>query len=65
MLQTDKLGPRSDKCNFVGYLKEMRGYYFYFPTEQKIFISSKAHFLEKKFFSEGISASKIKLDEVR
>ena len=32
-LQTDKLRPRSDKCNFVGYSKETRGYYFYLPTE--------------------------------
>ena len=42
----------------------MRGYYFYLPAEQKIFVSSKAHFL-KKIFSEEISASKIKLDKVR
>ena len=64
-LQTNKLIPRSDKYNFVGDPKEMRGYYFYLPTEQKVFVSSKTHFLKKKFLSEGISASKIKLDEVR
>ena len=28
-------------------------------------VNSKAYFLEKKFLSEGISASKIELDEVR
>ena len=28
-LLTNKLGPRSDKCLFVGYPKESKGYYFY------------------------------------
>ena len=43
----------------------MRGYYFYLPAEQKVFINSKVYFLKKEFFSEGISASKVELDEVR
>ena len=43
----------------------MKGYYFYLPAEQKVFVSSKVHFLEKEFLGEGISASKIKFDEVR
>ena len=30
-----------------------------------MFVSSKAYFLKKKFFSEGINASKVELDEVR
>ena len=42
----------------------MKGYYFYLPAEQKVFINSKTYFLKKKFFSEGISASKVELDEV-
>ena len=62
-LQTDKLNPRSDKCNFIAYPKETRRYYFYLPAEQMVFVSSKTHFLEKQFLSEGISASKIELDE--
>ena len=28
-LKTDKLEPRYDKCLFVGYPKEIKGYYFY------------------------------------
>ena len=32
-LQTDKLNPKSDKYNFVGYPKEIRGYYFYLPAK--------------------------------
>ena len=32
-LETDKLGPRSDRCLFVGYPKESKGYFFYMPVE--------------------------------
>jgi hypothetical protein len=32
-----KLGDKSDKCKFVGYLKENIRYYFYYQIEQKYF----------------------------
>ncbi|GJU42518.1 retrotransposon protein, putative, ty1-copia subclass [Tanacetum coccineum] len=32
----DKLQQRSIKCIFIGYPKEIMGYYFYFPPENKI-----------------------------
>ena len=32
-LKTDKFGPRSNKCLFVGYPKETKGYYFYLADE--------------------------------
>ena len=64
-LITDKLGPRSDKCNFIGYPKETKGYYFYLADQQKVFVSLKAIFLENEFLSEGTVASKVELDEVR
>ena len=38
-LQSDKLGPKSDKCVFVRYPKETKGYYFYNPTENKVFVA--------------------------
>ncbi|KAL0455950.1 UNVERIFIED_CONTAM: hypothetical protein Slati_0934200, partial [Sesamum latifolium] len=38
---------------FIGYLKETAGYYFYDPTEQKIFISRNAVILEKGFLSDS------------
>ena len=63
-LITDKLGPRSDKCNFIGYPKEIKGYYFHHADEQKMFINLRAIFLEKTFLSKGTVASKIELDEV-
>ena len=64
-LKTDKLEPRSDKYLFIGYPKETKKYYFYFADEQKVFVSNRAIFLEKKFLGEGTNASKIELDEVR
>ena len=64
-LHTDKLGPKSDRCNFVGYPKESKGYYFYQAEEQKLFVSFKAYFLEKKFLEEGTSARKVELGEVQ
>ncbi|GJZ33017.1 retrotransposon protein, putative, ty1-copia subclass [Tanacetum coccineum] len=35
----DKLQQRSVKCIFIGYLKEMMSYYFYFPPENKIVVA--------------------------
>ena len=34
-LLSDKLSPKSDKCLFVGYPKETKGYYFYNQSEHK------------------------------
>ena len=63
-LHSDKLGHRSDRCLFVGYPKETKGYYFYLEDEQKVFVALRAVFLEKEFLGEGTIASKIELDEV-
>ena len=64
-LMTDKLGPRSDRCLFVGYPKETKGYYFYQTEEQKLFVSNRAIFLEKEFLGEGTVASKVELRKVQ
>ncbi|KAL0440093.1 UNVERIFIED_CONTAM: Retrovirus-related Pol polyprotein from transposon TNT 1-94 [Sesamum latifolium] len=45
----DKLDSRSFLFRFIGYPKETAGYYFYDPSEQKIFISRSAVLLEKGF----------------
>ncbi|KAK4388267.1 Copia protein [Sesamum angolense] len=45
----DKLDARSSLCRFIGYPKETAGYYFYDPTEQKVFVSRNAVFLERGF----------------
>ena len=64
-LVTDKLGPRSDKCTFIWYPKETKGYFFYHADEQKVFVNLKATFLEKNFIGEETITSKVELDEVQ
>jgi hypothetical protein len=64
-LISDKLAPKSDKCLFVGYPKETRGYYFYNRSENKVFVARNAFFLEKEFLSNRKSGSKIDLEEIQ
>ncbi|KAD3639942.1 hypothetical protein E3N88_29165 [Mikania micrantha] len=61
----NKLEARSTKCIFVGYPRDCMGYYFYDPTEQKVFIARKAEFLETKFLSEGTSGRTVEIEEVQ
>ena len=58
-----KLSARDDKCRFVGYPKEGIGCLFYNTTEQKVFISRHATFLEQEFIQEGYSSSSLELYE--
>ena len=62
---SEKLAPRSEKCIFVGYPKETRGYYFYNRFENKVFVAQNSVFLEKQFISKGNSESKVLLEEVK
>jgi hypothetical protein len=52
-LQSDKLTTKSDKCFFVGYPKETKGYYFYNRKEGKVFVARHSVFLEKSLFQKG------------
>ena len=63
-IESDKLGAKSERCLFVWYPKETRGYYFYNLSEQKVFVSKLAAFLEKEFLKES-SGSKIELHQVQ
>ena len=47
-LVSNKLRPKSDKCYFVGYPEETKGYSFYNPTENKVFVARTAVFLERE-----------------
>ena len=60
---SDKLPSKSDKCLFMGYPKETKGYYFYIPSENKVFIARNGVFLEREFISKRISGSKTSLEE--
>ncbi|WVZ90252.1 hypothetical protein U9M48_036568 [Paspalum notatum var. saurae] len=48
-LTSDKLHPKSDKCYFVGYPRETKGYYFYNREDAKVFVARNGVFLEKEF----------------
>ncbi|WP_248788856.1 DDE-type integrase/transposase/recombinase [Escherichia coli] len=62
---SDKLGPKSQKCLFVGYPKETKGYYFYNPSEQKVFVARTGVFLDKEFISKETSGRKVELEEIQ
>nr|GEZ33861.1 hypothetical protein [Tanacetum cinerariifolium] len=61
----DKLQQRSVKCIFIGYPKEMMGYYFYFPPENKIVVVRYAEFLEKNLTSQEVSGRVVELKEIQ
>ncbi|KAK8555198.1 hypothetical protein V6N12_009351 [Hibiscus sabdariffa] len=60
-----KLEPRSHKCIFVGYPKETKGYYFYNPKENKVFVARTGVFLEKEILSSKRDRRNIELEEVQ
>ena len=62
--QPDKLGPKSEKCVFIGHPKETIGYTFYHKSEGKIFVAKNETFLQKEFLSKEVNGRKVKLDEV-
>ncbi|KAJ4744212.1 Transposon Ty1-GR1 Gag-Pol polyprotein [Rhynchospora pubera] len=64
-LVSDKLGPKSDKCHFVGYPKETKGYYFYNRNENKIVVARYGVFLEKEFLSRRSSGSNVVIEEIQ
>ena len=49
----------------MGYPKETKGYHFYNPIENKVFVARNGVFLEREFISKGTSGSKVQLEEVR
>jgi hypothetical protein len=64
-LMSHKLSPRSDKCIFVGYSRETKGYYFYYKSENKIVVARHAVFLQKEFLTRGSSGSNVQLEEIQ
>nr|GEU96848.1 hypothetical protein [Tanacetum cinerariifolium] len=57
----DELDSISIKCIFVGYPKEMIGYYFYYPLENKISVARNAEFFESSLTLREASGSNIDL----
>ncbi|VFQ59420.1 unnamed protein product [Cuscuta campestris] len=64
-MTSSKLEPKSDKVIFVGYPKKTRGYEFYHPSDNKIFVARNGTFLEKEFLSAITSGRKVDLEEIR
>ncbi|KAL4281419.1 hypothetical protein GQ457_03G015150 [Hibiscus cannabinus] len=58
-----KLEPKSEKCTFVGYPKETKGYYFY--NDNKVFVARTGVFLEKEFLTNSGKSRNIELKEVQ
>ncbi|KAK0580852.1 hypothetical protein LWI29_007090 [Acer saccharum] len=62
--KTEKMESRSETCIFVGYPKETRGYYFYSPSDLKVFVSTNAKFLEKDYMNDFVPRSRIVLNKM-
>ena len=62
---SDKLAPKLDKCLFVGYPKETKGYYFYNDSENKVFVARNGVFLEREHIFKETSGSKVQLEEIQ
>ena len=57
MLNRDpsKLEARSNVCLFMGYPKGTKGYMFYDPQDQKVFVNTNARFLEEDYMIDNKS----------
>ena len=62
---SDKLASKSDKCLFVGYPKETKGYYFYIPSQNKVFVARNGVFLDRELISKRVNGSKTSFEEVK
>ncbi|KAK1570844.1 hypothetical protein Q3G72_007904 [Acer saccharum] len=62
--KTEKMESRSETCIFVGYPKETKGYYFYSPSDLKVFVSTNAKFLENDYMNDFVPRSRIVLNEI-
>ncbi|KAG8472923.1 hypothetical protein CXB51_035047 [Gossypium anomalum] len=60
-----KVEPKSERCIFVGYPKETKGYYFFNPTKNKVLVARTSVFLEREFVSRKGNGRKIELEEIR
>ncbi|KAJ9539184.1 hypothetical protein OSB04_031917 [Centaurea solstitialis] len=61
---SEKLNPKSDKCIFVGYPRTTMGYYFYNPSENKVFVARNGEFLEDRVLSFENTRYDVDLQEV-
>ncbi|XP_047946476.1 uncharacterized protein LOC125192849 [Salvia hispanica] len=62
---TDKLESKSEKCYFVGYPKQTRGYEFYYPGDHKVIISRSVTFLEDNYVLKEQGHNIVDLEEIQ
>ncbi|KAK8681061.1 hypothetical protein V6N13_053468 [Hibiscus sabdariffa] len=60
-----KLEHKYHNCTFVGYHKETKGYYFFNPKDNEVFVARMGVFLEREFLSKKEDGRNIELDEVQ
>nr|GEU45119.1 putative RNA-directed DNA polymerase, eukaryota, reverse transcriptase zinc-binding domain protein [Tanacetum cinerariifolium] len=61
----DKLQQRSVKCIFIEFPKETIGYYFYFPSENKIVVARYVEFFEINLITQEVSGRAVNLKEIQ
>ena len=59
--KSDKLEVKTEVCMFLGYSKETNGYLFYNHKDNKVFVSTKANFLEDDYMNNFNFRSKVVL----
>ncbi|KAK0584275.1 hypothetical protein LWI29_010398 [Acer saccharum] len=62
--KTEKMKSSSEICIFVGHPKGTKGYYFYSPSDLKVFFSTNAKFLEKDYMNNFVPKSRIVMNEL-
>jgi hypothetical protein len=60
---SDKLTPKLYNYFFGGYMREIKGYYFYNKVQCKVFVAHNG-VLEKESLSKGVSGSKVQHEEI-
>ncbi|GKE95820.1 retrotransposon protein, putative, ty1-copia subclass, partial [Tanacetum coccineum] len=65
LTKPDKLKPRSIKCIFIGYPKEIMRYSFYYLPENKVFVAQNAEFFENSLITQGASGSRKDLEIIQ
>ncbi|GKF64586.1 hypothetical protein Tco_0188034, partial [Tanacetum coccineum] len=61
----NKLQQRSVKCIFIGYPKEIMGYHFYFPPENKIIVARYVEFFKKNILSQEVIRRPGEFEEIQ
>nr|GEV92165.1 hypothetical protein [Tanacetum cinerariifolium] len=55
LTKPNKLEPISIKCIFIGYPKEMMGFSFYYPPENKVFVARNVEFFKNSLINQEAS----------